>query len=151
MVMSHSAQVSTLHRLLQVSTSSNHRSRPAHMRRRGFGDTGRSFSYHAPSSHGRGDLMFVGSPPRAYKSTKTSRCPSRTSMEPHSPGTTSPPVSPLATTSSSGVAHHCPAKSPSSGSLTKFHNKVMDKLKTVLHLKNNQQEEEEQEGSRGQS
>lgn len=72
-------------------------------------------------------------------------------MEHHSPGTTSPPISPLATVSSSGVPPQGPNKSPSSGSLTKFHNKVMDKLKTVLHLKDNHQEEEEQEGSRGQS
>lgn len=137
-----------------VSVPPNHRSRPPHQRRRGIGDTGRSFSYHAPSAHGRGDLVFVGSPPRAYHmSTKTSRCASRTSMEPHSPGTTSPPISPLAATSSTNThpPSHGPSKSPSSVSLTKFHNKVMDKLKTVLHLKDNRQEEEDQEGTRGQS
>ncbi|KAK8404236.1 hypothetical protein O3P69_000358 [Scylla paramamosain] len=137
-----------------VSAPPSHRSRPPHSRRRGIGDTGRSFSYHAPSMHHRGDMMLAGSPPRAYHmSTKNSRCASRTSMEPHSPGTTSPPVSPLATNSSNGMPRQSPPKSPSSGSLSKFHNKVMDKLKTVLHLKENHHEDEEQqqEDTRGQS
>ncbi|XP_045612555.1 cyclin-dependent kinase-like 5 [Procambarus clarkii] len=129
-----------------VSAPSNQRSRPTHVRKRGIGETGRSFSYHAPS-HGRSDMMYVGSPPRAFHmSTKNSRYASRTSMDPNSPGTTSPPKSPLATTTNG------PSKSPSSGSLTKFHNKVMDKLKTVLHLKDdNNHHDEEQKDSRGQS
>lgn len=129
-----------------LSAPASHRSRPAHVRKRGIGETGRSFSYHAPSQ-GRNDMMYLGSPPRAYHlSTKNSRYASRTSMDPNSPGTTSPPKSPLATTTTSG-----PNKSPSSGSLSKFHNKVMDKLKNVLHLKDDSNREEEQEGSRGQS
>ncbi|KAG7170417.1 uncharacterized protein LOC121864570 [Homarus americanus] len=129
-----------------VSAPATQRSRPSHVRKRGIGETGRSFSYHAPC-HARSDMMYVGSPPRSYHlSTKNSRCASRTSMDPSSSGTTSPPKSPLATTTTSG-----PPKSPSSSSLTKFHNKVMDKLKNVLHLKDNRSQEEEQEDSRGQS
>ncbi|KAK4326168.1 hypothetical protein Pmani_003279 [Petrolisthes manimaculis] len=118
-------------------------------KRRGIGDTGRSHSYHAPH-HNHG--MLVGSPPKAYHlSTKTSRCASRTSMEPHSPGTTSPPISPLALHTTSCAPTQGPAKSPSSLSLTKFHNKVMDKLKNVLHVKDDRSQEEEHGDSRGQS
>ncbi|KAK7084430.1 hypothetical protein SK128_022332 [Halocaridina rubra] len=129
-----------------VSAQSGQRSsRSAHVRRRGIGDTGRSYSYHAPA-HARSDMMYVGSPPKAYHlSAKNSRYSSRASMEPASTNTTSPPKSP---DESKTVA---PTKSPSSASLTKFHNKVMDKLKNVLHLKDSNSEEEEQGDSRGQS
>ncbi|XP_071546623.1 uncharacterized protein [Panulirus ornatus] len=129
-----------------VSVPANHRSRAAHVRKRGIGETGRSFSYHAPSQ-ARSDVLYVGSPPKAYHlSTKNSRYASRTSMNPHSPGTTSPPKSPPSSNTTSG-----PTKSPSSLSLTKFHSKVMDKLKNVLHLKDDSNQGEEQEDSRGQS
>lgn len=128
-----------------VSVPSNQRSRSGHARRRGIGETGRSFSYHAPA-HGRNDIVYVGSPPRAYHmSTKNSRYASRTSIDPISANTMSPPKSPNGTKSAG------PPKSPSAVSLSKFHNKVMDKLKNVLHLKDNSGEEQEQEDTRGQS
>lgn len=128
-----------------VSVPTNHRSRPPHVRRRGIGETGRSFSYHAPG-HSRNDMMYVGSPPRAYHmSHKNSRYASRTSMDPISPGAMSPPKSP------SGSKSEGPTKSPSAVSLSKFHNKVMDKLKSVLHIKDDNNHEEGQEDTRGQS
>lgn len=127
------------------ATSSQRSSRATHVRKRGIGETGRSFSYHAPA-HARSDIMYVGSPPRAYHlSAKNSRYASRTSMDPISANTTSPPKSPNETKSTG------PAKSPSSASLSRFHNKVMDKLKNVLHLKDNNSEEEDRTDSRGQS
>lgn len=130
-----------------ISASSNQRSRPTHVKRRGIGETGRSYSYHAPA-HGRSDIVYVGSPPRAYHlSTKNSRYASRSSMDPISASTISPPKSPNGTVKGVG-----PTKSPSSASLSRFHNKVMDKLKNVLHLKDNNGEEEgAQEDTRGQS
>lgn len=76
--------------LLQVTVPTGHRSRPSHVRKRGIGETGRSFSYHAPGGHARGEMMYVGSPPRAYHmSHKNSRYASRTSMDPISPGESS--------------------------------------------------------------
>lgn len=101
-----------------ISASSNQRSRPTHVKRRGIGETGRSYSYHAPA-HGRSDIVYVGSPPRAYHlSTKNSRYASRSSMDPISASTISPPKSPNGTVKGVG-----PTKSPSSASLSRFHNK----------------------------
>lgn len=129
-----------------VTVPTGHRSRPSHVRKRGIGETGRSFSYHAPGGHARGEMMYVGSPPRAYHmSHKNSRYASRTSMDPISPGAMSPPKSPT------GTKNDGPTKSPSSASLSKFHNKVMDKLKSVLHLKEDSSQDENQEDTRGQS
>lgn len=57
-------------------------------------------------------------------------------------GTTSPPISPLATSSSSGVPPHGPNKSPSSGSLTKFHNKVREEGSWIREVWSNLQTRE---------
>lgn len=118
-----------------------------HASRRRIGEAGRSFSYAAPPGHyprlQHPDLQ------RHCHTARNSRYASRASMEPMgggAPGGTSPPLNGHDAGRDAGIP-----KTSSASSMTKFHNKVMDKLKSVLHLKESPSKSTDDEETTSQS
>ncbi|XP_076057506.1 uncharacterized protein LOC143035001 [Oratosquilla oratoria] len=122
----------------------------AHVRKKAIGAKGRSMSYHAPSSAMHHDLD-PRSPLKSYHlSTRNSRNASRVSMN---TGMATDPHSHSHSQSSTSPKQSGPRKSPSAASLNKFPNMLMEKLRAVLHMKDQEAEDSESpaKDSRGQS